>query len=609
MTDLLARLPFPPQVDESPRGLVVRIAEDNLCSPLRMADWLGLAGLRNRVSGDPVTMAGLIGVAPDAMLSLGFRADGVETVGAQQISADMVSGWERRYCPACLAGMPYHRRLWEHRQISSCPLHGCGLLDHCPECRSDGVANTAGWGRGLLLTCEAGHRLDLQPAPAANGTLGVAAVHRAFGFQCGGPELHPAFETLPGQALLDVLVFLGRMEVVVVERNQVDIKGREMETHPALLEAGARIAQDWPARFHGLCDRLRVGTKGVTLSAAKRYGYLHRFVRKCNDRPFASILREAYAAELARYEMPEKQWPSFLPLPEPERLLVPASTLFTQKTPNTRAIQERQDAEADGFRPAAVIGRSTYYRRSDIDTLRRESRSLAQPFGGESQSDAARLLGVSPRVMRLMRAAGLLGSAGSQGRTVREINAHLAALVQGGAPADPVTFTDWIRISEHAPLVSSLSLIDAVLSGGIRAWSSGAGSGFAALLFERHEATDLVACLDAAAVGERVRGSELERRAYLPKGSVAMLMDAGLLPPTRASSGYLLRPADVDAFVMAYMSDLEVLRTQGVSRANLHAALEKAEVKPVTVLEAAHRKACSIYRRADVDQFNRVRNG
>ncbi len=45
--------------------------------------------------------------------------------------------------------------------------------------------------------------------------------------------------------------------------------------------------------------------------------------------------------------------------------------------------------------------------------------------------------------------------------------------------------------------------------------------------------------------GNDVRGSELERRAYLPKGSVAMLMDTGLLPPTRSSSGYLLRPADV----------------------------------------------------------------
>ena len=36
MTDLVQRLPFPPQRDESMRGLVVRIAEDNLCGPHRM---------------------------------------------------------------------------------------------------------------------------------------------------------------------------------------------------------------------------------------------------------------------------------------------------------------------------------------------------------------------------------------------------------------------------------------------------------------------------------------------------------------------------------------------------------------------------------------------
>ncbi|WP_287331954.1 TniQ family protein [Mesorhizobium sp.] len=46
-----------------------------------------------------------------------------------------------QYCPLCLAGddAPYFRRPWRLATRISCFVHGCGLRDRCPACRS-GVA-------------------------------------------------------------------------------------------------------------------------------------------------------------------------------------------------------------------------------------------------------------------------------------------------------------------------------------------------------------------------------------------------------------------------------------------------------------------------------------
>lgn len=47
-----------------------------------------------------------------------------------------------QYCPQCLAGdeVPYFRRQWRLASRISCFVHGCGLRDRCPACRS-GIAS------------------------------------------------------------------------------------------------------------------------------------------------------------------------------------------------------------------------------------------------------------------------------------------------------------------------------------------------------------------------------------------------------------------------------------------------------------------------------------
>lgn len=42
-----------------------------------------------------------------------------------------------KYCPQCLKDYPYHRLLWQVREITSCQTHKIKLIDHCHSCKKN----------------------------------------------------------------------------------------------------------------------------------------------------------------------------------------------------------------------------------------------------------------------------------------------------------------------------------------------------------------------------------------------------------------------------------------------------------------------------------------
>uniref|UniRef100_UPI0025BA3C3F TniQ family protein n=1 Tax=Bradyrhizobium sp. TaxID=376 RepID=UPI0025BA3C3F len=45
--------------------------------------------------------------------------------------ADLLPESVRRVCPACMTESAYHRLWWDWSFVSTCPTHGCMLVDHC----------------------------------------------------------------------------------------------------------------------------------------------------------------------------------------------------------------------------------------------------------------------------------------------------------------------------------------------------------------------------------------------------------------------------------------------------------------------------------------------
>ena len=207
------------------------------------------------------------------------------------------------------------RPLMPPRKRGGRPIHRTLLLEHCRECPPGGGNSRIRWNRAKVTVGGCGHDLAAQRGEDAGSCLGAAAVYQRCGLSCDGPELPPAFASLPLQDLLDVLFFLGRMDLVVASGNDRQIAQKEMLTKPGILEAGAMIALGWPGSFEDLAQRIRTA-HGDEVAFSKQYDALHRFMAKCGEAPYADLLRTAYAAHLAsRGDVSDGAWPVFLSKP------------------------------------------------------------------------------------------------------------------------------------------------------------------------------------------------------------------------------------------------------------------------------------------------------
>lgn len=56
-----------------------------------------------------------------------------------------------KFCPACLAEKPYHRKIWDVLIVTVCPIHGNLLVDLCSKCKTP-----IAWEKPPLLYCQCG---------------------------------------------------------------------------------------------------------------------------------------------------------------------------------------------------------------------------------------------------------------------------------------------------------------------------------------------------------------------------------------------------------------------------------------------------------------------
>ncbi len=147
MTEILLRRPVP-YPDESLRGYLIRLAQVNHTSPRKLYKLSSLfAGV------DPKSLLMTTGKADLSKLSiltnldeqrlldltffnqLGKYAHQEVEVLRHISSFGTCSMAFCQVCPLCLLEQPYHRKLWEIRSVTTCPIHHCRLISQCPECQ------------------------------------------------------------------------------------------------------------------------------------------------------------------------------------------------------------------------------------------------------------------------------------------------------------------------------------------------------------------------------------------------------------------------------------------------------------------------------------------
>lgn len=68
-----------------------------------------------------------------------------------------------KICTQCIVENGHTESLWDLAWVSACPVHGCHLINRCPECSA-----VLTWSRSGLLKCRNGH--DMRDAPCVKAT-------------------------------------------------------------------------------------------------------------------------------------------------------------------------------------------------------------------------------------------------------------------------------------------------------------------------------------------------------------------------------------------------------------------------------------------------------
>jgi len=599
MKSLVERLPFPPQPDESVRGLVVRVAAANGCTPSEIARWLGLRRIDSSLDVDPGPVAIALGMDPGTLRVMGFAHAGREAFLGREVPVAAFSHWACRACPECLGERAYHRRVWEHSQIRACPLHRVRLLERCPQCAANGSQGAISWIRPDFSHCGEGHDLrsaDCAPIPKCRG---VAALHRLCGLTCAGPDLPDAFAALPFQDLVDLLFFLGRMQVVVVDGNPSKLGASAMSTDPTILEAGCEIAFSWPESFNELATAVRK-SRGIRFGLGLQYGYLHRFMAACGKAPYAALVRSAYSAHLARRpDMSNGAWPDFLP-PWPGL----RESVTSKEAQNLLGIGQRLFLDLLKQPRASAVGgllctraRRQLYRKQEILKLREPTDPVLMP----DEVDAR--LGLPRRKGKLVCEAGLLASrlgGPRRGRPPKLVVdpadiRHLLAGVLGRAravpPADPISLNRLLARASARRVIAAEEVIRAVVDGDLVGYVSNPGApGFACLSFDLPEGLALLEKLGDPSRTGKVQLRDVARRLGVRGGTVRQLVGAGLLPKPTVHGGLVFRTKDIDAFEKDYAFDFVLAKELAISVRRFRDEAERAGAVPAAVVEVGSRK-------------------
>ena len=262
------------------------------------------------------------------------------------------------------------------------------------------------------------------------------------------------------------------------------------------------------------------------------------------------------------------------------------------------------------LREAATAGKQRFYKRSEVAVFGEVMEQRRKPRWSRRHPTwrrAGRLLALTRQHVLQLLGAGLLGSTPIPAPDIQQrVDALLDRLMQvplPGPPPDWVGFKEVVRISQRFKWITFKDLVGALLSKRLRSWivPGSEARGFEALAFVRAEVVEVLGTMDVSASAGRLSGSELERRASIPRGAVAKLLAAGLLAPRPKTHGYFFEQAEIDAFIAEFVTDTELARTARITKPQVAAELATSGLQPLVVFDANYRRTFSIYRRTDVE--------
>jgi hypothetical protein len=214
-----------------------------------------------------------------------------------------------QFCPTCLKSdrAPYFRRLWRLAFITACPVHGCVLLERCPECNCPINFHRVAPGSVITSCWRCGYDLAEVRAPRAYPAATAFQLHLEHVLGTGQAQLG-RYGSIYSVRFFAILRQIARIIATGraaqhLQRAMAELEGLRLELTPTrdglnierlppmdrhlLLLGACYLIDSWPNRLVEICHATKTWSSDV--------------LRDMDDIPFAladptaeHLLRVAY---------------------------------------------------------------------------------------------------------------------------------------------------------------------------------------------------------------------------------------------------------------------------------------------------------------------------
>jgi hypothetical protein len=264
--------PAPLELGESLAGYILRLTALNYYDrPQRITSLAGLSnilGIAPTASADLTALSNLTGVPIEELQSRTYPGVKHESSPFTAVSffghpvaVSIIRNEKTKVCPACLKEFGYCRAVWDLLPVTTCPLHECLLMRHCPHCNNRVFSNRRGV--SLCAVCNFDWRnstvalVDVAEIRLSNRVHQLLQLPVSAKPYAAFVEDHPLMSVDLLYLFTAVLLLAGECEGFrdMVGRTW-DSRGTDSDPHKAIVEA-LSICDQWPYNFWAFLDELR----------------------------------------------------------------------------------------------------------------------------------------------------------------------------------------------------------------------------------------------------------------------------------------------------------------------------------------------------------------
>lgn len=303
-----------PYSDEGLHGYLQRLAEINIYgSPYWITDIAGIPASTRKT--DYVflyrhlsTLSKVTGRTEDELARMAYQGGALNNknyargFGGEFLSVAAIEYKRQKVCPQCLLEKTYLRQIWDISLLTACPVHGCELVQECPECHTQ-----LSPGRPSMTMCgnpKCGYDLLMaepkkvsaeEHAMACLVTNSLKAEHSEIYKDIAFPEV---ITVKPFMVLEDLIGLLGNLRKDGLSLTGPKLHRSSMGDRRDILCRTAEVLKDWPQNWHRLIEEVRQqnGIDAKGLQSAFGDLYLHLYAKRRDGS--CEFLRDEFEAYL-----------------------------------------------------------------------------------------------------------------------------------------------------------------------------------------------------------------------------------------------------------------------------------------------------------------------